>query len=121
MEWIMIKVRVGQETFCKWGCSSLHSPVGMRLQAADSISGQSYFPFRKGQVFWQLSCGTDWRPSGLSCSAHLGVQPSFSSSTFRGHGPPLNAAVPRNLSLALLVVTLTLRNRVAHVRKRDQS
>lgn len=23
MEWIMIKVRVGQETFCKWGCSSL--------------------------------------------------------------------------------------------------
>ncbi|KAK7819781.1 hypothetical protein U0070_012387 [Myodes glareolus] len=27
MEWIMIKVRVGQETFCKWGCGSLHSPV----------------------------------------------------------------------------------------------
>lgn len=23
MEWIMIKVRVGQETFCKWECSSL--------------------------------------------------------------------------------------------------
>lgn len=62
-------------------------------------------------MFWQLSSGTDWRPSGLSCSSHLGVQPSFSSGSFRGHGPPLNAAVPRNLSLALLVATLTLRTR----------
>jgi hypothetical protein len=26
MEWIMIKVRVGQETFCKWGRSSLRFP-----------------------------------------------------------------------------------------------
>lgn len=24
MEWIMIKLRVGQETFCKWGCSSVY-------------------------------------------------------------------------------------------------
>lgn len=23
MEWIMIKVRVGKETFCKWACSRL--------------------------------------------------------------------------------------------------
>lgn len=43
MEWIMIKVRVGQETFCKWGRSSLRfisGPIFLgdipRLQSAQS-------------------------------------------------------------------------------------
>lgn len=33
MEWIMIKVRVGQETFCKWACSSLRS-ISRRQEVA---------------------------------------------------------------------------------------
>lgn len=31
MEWIMIKVRVGQETFCKWGAAASVSPVGTQF------------------------------------------------------------------------------------------
>lgn len=38
MEWIMIKVRVGQETFCKWGCSSLHFISEMQEAAWDLFS-----------------------------------------------------------------------------------
>ncbi|KAL1780868.1 small integral membrane protein 4 [Sigmodon hispidus] len=31
MEWIMIKVRVGQETFCKWGCRSPRFSCGYAI------------------------------------------------------------------------------------------
>lgn len=39
MEWIMINVRVGQETFCKWGCSSLPFPSGRHEMAGIRFSG----------------------------------------------------------------------------------
>lgn len=38
MEWIMIKVRVGQETFCKWGRSSLRFMSGIQEAGWDLFS-----------------------------------------------------------------------------------
>uniref|UniRef100_A0A9L0TBA9 Small integral membrane protein 4 n=1 Tax=Equus caballus TaxID=9796 RepID=A0A9L0TBA9_HORSE len=67
MEWIMIKVRVGQETFCKWGCSSLRFISGRHEAARDPFSWRiflgcrpfvppramsCFYPGQKGQSPW---------------------------------------------------------------------
>lgn len=38
MEWIMIKVRVGQETFCKLECSNLRFISGRQEAAREPFS-----------------------------------------------------------------------------------
>lgn len=64
MEWIMIKVRVGKETFCKWGRGGGMGPffLGDRhSQVADEpllpLSAELLFPRREGKcgsIHWAL-------------------------------------------------------------------
>lgn len=75
MEWIMIKVRVGQETFCKWGCSSLHSPVGMRLQAADSFQGRATFTLGKDKCSGSSRAARTGGPRGSRVPLTLASSP----------------------------------------------
>lgn len=79
MEWIMIKVRVGQETFCKWGCSSLCFISGRREAAREPfswglfsacrplipLSAELLLPWSEGRVRFPSLGGGD--PPALSC------------------------------------------------------
>lgn len=56
MEWIMIKLRVGQETFCKWGCSSVRLISGRREAARDPFSWGTVLGCRPLIPFRALSC-----------------------------------------------------------------
>lgn len=88
MEWIMIKVRVGQETFCKWGCGSLHSPVGMRLQAADSTQGRATFTLGKDKCSFSGSsrAARTRGPQGSGVSLPLASSPLSPPALLEGTG-----------------------------------
>lgn len=88
MEWIMIKVRVGQETFCKWGCGSLHSPVGMRLQAADSTQGRAAFTLGKDKCSFSGSsrAARTRGPRGSCVSLPLASSPLSPPALLEGTG-----------------------------------
>lgn len=56
MEWIMIKVRVGQETFCKWGCGSLRFVSGRQEVARAFSPGRSPCPGCRPLLNSALNC-----------------------------------------------------------------
>lgn len=56
MEWIMIKLRVGQETFCKWGCSRVRLISGRQKAARDPFSWGTVLGCRPLVPFRALSC-----------------------------------------------------------------
>lgn len=124
MEWIMIKVRVGQETFCKWECSSLlfisrrqEEVWGIflgdipRLQTARSTqSAELLLPWSEGQVRF---CSLDRRdPSWLSCKwDNKSTLKPFLCTEDRARDSTQDAL------LSSLLVSFGLRNRLAHCRR----